>query len=85
MNSKNKLAKNDLRLAFAQGNHSTSPYIIETMAIFLLLQYKIRTSTPTTTLVTKRGNRIERRVMKPNRKIRIITMQVLQVRTLEKR
>ena len=46
---------------------------------------KRRILTPTIILVTKIGIRTESKVMKPNQKIRIITTQVLQVRTLEKR
>ena len=40
MNSKNKSAKKDLRLAYAQGNHSAYPYTIETNPRFQLLQQK---------------------------------------------
>ena len=35
MNLKNKIAKKDLRLAFAQGNHSAYPDTIESMVRFI--------------------------------------------------
>ena len=76
MNSKNKATKKDLCLAYAQGNHSAYPTNMEKMARFLLLQYT-RISTPIMILVTKKGIRAKRWVMKPNQKIRVITTQVL--------
>ena len=85
MNSKNKVAKKDLRLAFAQGKHSAYPQTMEKMARFPPLQFKKKISTPTIILMTRRGIRMERRVMMPNWKIRIITTHVLQVRTSKKR
>ena len=36
LNSKNKAAKKDLRLAYAQGNHSSCPKTMEKMVRFLL-------------------------------------------------
>ena len=44
MNLKNKIAKKDLRLAFAQGTHSAYPEIIESMARFLSSKYNIKTA-----------------------------------------
>ena len=50
---------------------------MEKMTRFLSSQYKRGISTPTIIIAEKRGIRTERRVAKPNRKIRIITTQVL--------
>ena len=43
MNPKNHNAKKDLRLIYAQGNHSAYPETVESMARFLSLQYNIKT------------------------------------------
>ena len=46
MNSKNEAAKKDLRLAYAQGNHSEYPSTMEKMARFILSQYKNKNINP---------------------------------------
>ena len=43
MNSKNKIAKKGLCLAYTQCNHSTYLETVESMAIFLASQYNIKT------------------------------------------
>ena len=53
MNSKNNSAKNDLRFAYAQGNHSTYSKNVESMVRFLLSQYNIKT---VSNLCNKKGN-----------------------------
>ena len=39
MNSKNEMAKKDLRLAYSQGNHTAYPTNIESAARYLTTQY----------------------------------------------
>ena len=39
MNSKNEIAKKDLRLAYSQGNNTAYPLDIESMARYLSIQY----------------------------------------------
>ena len=57
MNSKNEPAKKDLRLAFAQGNHSAYPDTIETMSRFLYLQYKNKNINPNNNPCDKEGDK----------------------------
>ena len=54
---KNKVAKKDLRLAFAQGNHLAYPDTIETMARFILSQYKNKNVNPNNNSRDKKGDK----------------------------
>ena len=74
MNSKNESAKKDLHLVFAQGKHLAYPDTIETMARFLLLQYKNKNVNPNNNPLDKKGDKNRKRMMKPNLKMRIITI-----------
>ena len=76
LNLYNKIAKKDLHLAFAQGNHSAYQETIESMTKFLLLQYNIKAvNIPR----NKKGDKARRKVMKPNLKLRISTRWAPQV------
>ena len=76
LNLKNKPAKRDFYLAYAQRNHSTYPKNVEKIAVLLWSQYSYKkNSNP----CNKRGTRTERRVTTPNQKLTAITIQVLQV------
>ena len=72
LNLKNDNAKKDLRLAYSQGNKTAYPLNPESMARYLLSMYSIKS---TNNPCDKRGIRTERRVMNPNLKIRITTIQ----------
>ena len=79
MNSKNEIAKKDLRLAYSQGTNTVCPSNIEEMARYLSTQYPNKNSAHQWD--GKRG--IKRRGMIRNLKTRIVTRVALQVHTLE--
>ena len=79
MNSKNKLAKKDLSLAYSQGNNTAYPPNIESMARYLSTQYSNNKPAH-----QRRGKReLNGRAMIPNLKTRIVTRVALPVHTLK--
>ena len=83
MNSKNDVAKKDLRLSYSQGNKTAYPVTAKSMARYLLAQYNNKVSNYP---CNKKGGGggTQRRVMMPNLKTAILPLQALRVRTLEK-
>ena len=79
MNSKNKNAKKDLRLAYSQGNNTAYPPDIEVAARYLSTQYP--NNKPTNQRGGNKGNK--RKGDDPKLKIRIVTRVVLLVHTLK--
>ena len=79
MNSKNELAKKDLRLAYSQGNNTAYPPNIESMARYLSTQHS--NNKPAHRAEAKRE--IKEREMTQNLKIRIVTRVALLVHTLK--
>ena len=57
MNLKNEAAKEDLSLAYAQGNHSAYPTTMEKMARFISSQYKNKNINPNNNPCNKKGNK----------------------------
>ena len=79
MNSKNKIAKKDLSLAYSQGNNTAYPPNIEAMARYLSTQYP--NNKPAN---QRRGKReVKRKVMTQNLKTRIVIGMALLVYTLK--
>ena len=85
MNSENELAKKNLRLAFAQNNHSASPQTVEKMARFLLSQYKNKNVNPNNNPRDKKGDKNRKKGDKTKSEDQDNNNNVLQVCTSEKR
>ena len=81
LKSKNNSAKKNLYLLYSKGNKSAYPTTAKVMARYLSTHYHNKTICHQ---CDKMGIRTERREMTPNLKTRTTTLQVLQVRTLEK-
>ena len=77
MNSKNEIAKKDLRLAYSQGNYTTYPTNIETAARYLTTQY------PSIKSGNQRKKTNKRKRMIHNLKIRTMQRLVLPGYTLK--
>ena len=79
MNSKNKTAEKDLRLAYSQQNSTAYPTDIKAMAN--IYQHNILTTSPLINVEAKRE--IKRRVMNRNLKTRTVSLAILPAHMLK--